>query len=175
VRFVTGLPREQQLARMRAAGEDPDELAPIDGYRLSLVDDGTRLHVGVRVPDGEAMESPALLAVLRRLAARYGVPPSTDAAGRRAAEAAHSLVMGTLARDGEWVELGPMPIPDEDGRLWPGFAGRSITPPGVTFAGQPLGDLQREMREGAAAVAARSGFAGFALHDYEHVRTLGSR
>jgi hypothetical protein len=169
VRFATGLPREQALARMRAAGEDPDELTPIDGYRRSLADDGTRLHMGVRLPDGEAADAPGVVAALRQIAQRYGLPRVTDAASRRAAESALSLALGTLARDGEWKDLSGMEIPGADEERIPGFVGLAVTPPGVTFAGQPLDDLRREMRAGAAALADAPAFAGFALHDYEHL------
>ena len=171
VRFVTGLPREQALARMRAHGEDPDALDPIDGYRRSLFDDGMRLHQGLRVPEGEGLEAPRLVAALRTLATRYGIPPPGDAAQAREAAAALSLALGILARDGEWKEMVAQPVPGEDGRSWPGFRARSITPAGITFAGQAE-DLRKAMREGGEALAGAEAFAGFALHDYEHLRPL---
>jgi hypothetical protein len=67
--FVTGEPRERMLARMRARGEDPDELEPIDGFRRSIADDGTRLHLGLRVPTAVDLDAPALLGAMRQLAA----------------------------------------------------------------------------------------------------------
>ena len=168
--FVTGGPRERILARMRARGEDPDELEPIDGFRRSIVDDGTRLHLGLRVPAAVALDAPALLEAMRQLAGAYGLamtePPS------REITAALSLAMGILDRSGDWRGLRPLPIPGADGRGWSGFSGVSVTPPGITFGGQPAGDLRREIAAADPLVAGLPGFAGFALHDYEHLRPL---
>jgi hypothetical protein len=168
--FVTGQPRERMLARMRARGEDPDQLEPIDGFRRSIVDDGTRVHLGLRLPAAAAFDDPTLLAAIRQLAEAYGMPmtapPSREVAG------ALSLAMGTLDGSGDWRGLRALPIPVDGAPGWSGFTGTSVTPPGITFGGQPAGDLRREIAAGEALVVGLPGFAGFALHDYEHLRPL---
>ena len=168
--FVTGEARERTLAKMRARGEDPDELEPIDGFRRSVADDGTRLHLGLRIPAGTALDAPALLGALRQLAAAYGTPQADPPA--RETEAALSLALGTLDKSGDWRGLVAAPIPGEDGWRWSGFRGVGITPPTITFGGQPPGDLRREIGAAAPLVAGQAAFAGFALHDYEHLRPL---
>lgn len=168
--FATGEPRERALAKMRARGEDPDELEPIDGFRRSIVDDGTRLHHGLRIPAGTTMDAPALAAAMRQLAEAYGVPV-TDPPSREIA-AALSLALGTLDQSGDWKGLRAAPIAGTGGRSWSGFTGTSITPPGITFSGQAPGDLGREIAAAQALVAGQPAFAGFALHDYEHLRPL---
>ena len=172
--FVTGEARERTLAKMRARGEDPDQLDPIEGFRRSIADDGTRLHLGLRIPAGTALDAPALLGAMRELAAAYGTPLADPPA--RETSAALSLALGTLDKSGDWRGLVAAPIAGEDGRRWSGFFGVSITPPGITFGGQPPGDLRREIAAAAPLVAGQPAFAGFALHDYEHLRPLlGSR
>ncbi len=168
--FVTGEARERTLAKMRARGEDPDELEPIDGFRRSIADDGTRLHLGLRIPTGTALDAPALLGAMRQLASAYGTPQA-DPPGRET-DAALSLALGTLDKSGDWRGLVAAPIAGEDGRRWSGFQGVSITPPTITFGGQPPGDLRREIGAAAPLVAGQPAFAGFALHDYEHLRPL---
>jgi hypothetical protein len=168
--FAIGEPRERALAKMRARGEDPDELEPIEGFRRSLADDGTRLHHGLRVPAGTALDAPALVAAMAQLASWYGVesaqPPARDTA------AALSLALGTLDQSGDWKGLRAAPIAGAGGTLWAGFTGTSITPAGITFGGQPAGDLRREIAAAEPLVAGQPAFAGFALHDYEHLRPL---
>ncbi len=168
--FVTGEARERMLAKMRARGEDPDELEPIEGFRRSIADDGTRLHLGLRIPAGTALDAPALVGAMRELAAAYGTPqadpPSRDSA------AALSFALGTLDTSGDWRGLVAAPIAGEGGQRWSGFVGVGITPPTITFGGQAPGDLRREIAAAAPLVAGRSAFAGFALHDYEHLRPL---
>jgi hypothetical protein len=169
--FVTGEPRERALAKMRARGEDPDELEPIDGFRRSIADDGTRIHHGLRIPAATAQDAPAVIAALRQLATWYGTPlaepPSRDAS------AALSLALGMLDKSGDWRGLVAAPIAGEDGKgRWSGFVGVAITPPTITFGGQPAGDLRREILAAAPLVATQPAFAGFALHDYEHLRPL---
>ncbi len=168
--FVIGEPRERALARMRARGEDPDELDPIEGFRRSIADDGTRLHHGLRIPAGVALDSPALLGAMRELAASYGTPLADPPA--RESAAALSLALGTLDQSGDWRGLVATPIPGESGQRWAGFLGVSITPPGITFGGQSPGDLRREIAAAAPLLAGQRAFAGFALHDYEHLRPL---
>jgi hypothetical protein len=168
--FVTGQPRERMLARMRARGEDPDELEAIDGFRRSIADDGTRLHLGLRVPAGTALDAPALLDAMRQLASAYGVP-MTDPPSREIT-AALSLAMGTLDQSGDWRGLRALPIPGTGSPGWSGFSGVGVTPPGITFGGQPAGDLPRELAAADPLVDGLAGFAGFALHDYEHLRPL---
>jgi hypothetical protein len=128
--FVTGEARERTLAKMRARGEDPDELDPIEAFRRSIADDGTRLHLGLRIPAGTALDAPSLLGAMRELAGAYGTPQADPPA--RDTAAALSLALGTLDKSGDWREL---------------------------VAAAPL-------------VAAQPAFAGFALHDYEHLRPL---
>jgi hypothetical protein len=168
--FAIGETRERALAQMRARGEDPDELEPIDGFRRSITDDGTRLHQGLRVPAGTALDAPALVAAMTELAGWYGVaqaqPPARDTA------AALSLAMGTMDQSGDWKALRAAPIPGPGGTVWTGFTGTSITPAGITFGGQPAGDLGREITAAQPLVAGQPAFAGFALHDYEHLRPL---
>jgi hypothetical protein len=168
--FATGEPRERALARMRARGEDPDELEAIDGFRRSIVDDGTRLHHGLRIPAGTAMDAPALVAAMRQLVEAYGVP--VGEAPSREDAAALSLALGTLGRSGDWKDLRAAAIAGTGGRQWSGFTGTSITPPGITFGGQAAGDLGREIAAAQPLVAGQPAFAGFALHDYEHLRPL---
>jgi hypothetical protein len=173
--FVTGEARERTLAKMRARGEDPDELDPIDGFRRSIADDGTRLHLGLRIPAGTALDAPALVGAMRELAAAYGtpqdVPPSSGPPSRETV-AALSLALGTLDKSGDWRGLVAAPIAGEGGLRWSGFLGVGITPPTITFGGQPPGDLRREIAAAAPLVAGQAAFAGFALHDYEHLRPL---
>jgi hypothetical protein len=168
--FAVGEPRERALAKMRARGEDPDELEPIDWFRRSIIDDGTRIHHGLRIPAGTAIDAPALVTAMAELASWYGVtqtqPPARDTA------AALSLAMGTLDQSGDWKALRAAPIPGRDGTVYAGFTGTSVTPPGITFGGQPAGDLGREIRAAQPLVAGQPAFAGFALHDYEHLRPL---
>ena len=95
--FVTGEARERTLAKMRARGEDPDELEPIDGFRRSIADDGTRLHLGLRVPAAVDLDAPALIGAMRQLAAAYGTPHGADPPARETA-AALSLALGTLGQ-----------------------------------------------------------------------------
>ncbi len=168
--FVIGEARERTLAKMRARGEDPDELEPIAGFRRSITDDGTRLHLGLRIPAGTAPDAPALLGAMRELAAAYGTPQADPPA--RETAAALSLALGTLDRSGDWRGLVAAPIPGEDGQRWSGFVGVSVTPPAITFGGQPAGDLRRELVAAAPLLAGQPAFAGFALHDYEHLRPL---
>jgi hypothetical protein len=168
--FVTGELRERTLAKMRARGEDPDQLDPIEGFRRSIVDDGTRVHLGLRIPAGTALDAPALLAAMRELAAAYGSPLADPPA--RETAAALSLALGTLDTSGDWRGLVARPVAGEDGRRWSGFLGVGITPPTITFGGQPPGDLRREIAAAAPLVAGQPAFAGFALHDYEHLRPL---
>lgn len=168
--FVTGQLRERMLARMRARGEDPDQLEPIEGFRRSIADDGTRVHLGLRVPAATTFDAPALLAAMRQLAEAYGLPMA-DPPPREIA-AALSLAMGTLDQSGDWRGLRALPIPGAGGPGWSGFSGLAITPPGITFGGQAAGDLRREIAAADPLVAALPGFAGFALHDYEHLRPL---
>jgi hypothetical protein len=168
--FVTGEARERTLAKMRAQGEDPDELDPIDGFRRSIADDGTRLHLGLRIPAGTALEAPALLGAMRQLAAAYGTPQADPPA--RDTTAALSLALGTLDQSGDWRGLVARPIAGGNGQRWSGFLGVSVTPPTITFGGQPPGDLRRELAAAAPLVAVQPAFAGFALHDYEHLRPL---
>ena len=172
--FVTGEARERTLAKMRARGEDPDELEPIEGFRRSIADDGTRLHLGLRIPTDTALDAPALLGAMRQLAGAYGTPQAEPPGHEtsRATEAALSLALGTLDRSGDWRGLVAAPIAGEDGRRWSGFRGVGITPPTITFGGQPPGDLGREIGAAAPLVAGQPAFAGFALHDYEHLRPL---
>jgi hypothetical protein len=172
--FVTGQPRERMLARMRARGEDPDQLEPIGGFRRSIADDGTRLHLGLRLPAATALDAPALVGAMRELAAAYGLP-MPEAAGTpppREISAALSLAMGTLDGSGDWRGLRPLPIPGNGGPGWSGFTGVAITPPAITFGGQPAADLRREIAAADPLVAGLPAFAGFALHDYEHLRPL---
>ena len=168
--FVTGEARERTLAKMRAHGEDPDELDPIDGFRRSIADDGTRLHLGLRIPAGTAPDAPALLGAMRQLAAVYGTPQADPPA--RDTTAALSLALGTLDKSGDWRGLVATPIAGGNGERWSGFLGVSVTPPTITFGGQPPGDLRREIAAAAPLVAGQPAFAGFALHDYEHLRPL---
>ncbi|MEO5821269.1 MAG: hypothetical protein ABIT71_12260, partial [Vicinamibacteraceae bacterium] len=135
--FVTGEARERTLAKMRARGEDPDELEPIGSFRRSIADDGTRLHLGLRVPTGTGLDAPALLGAVRELASAYGTP-QTDPPGRDTA-AALSLALGMLDKSGDWRGLVAAPIAGEDGLRWSGFLGVSVTPPAITFGGQPPG------------------------------------
>ena len=171
--FVTGEARERTLAKMRARGEDPDELEPIDGFRRTVADDGTRLHLGLRVPAAVDLDAPALIGAMRQLAAAYGTPQA-DPPGRET-EAALSLALGTLDKSGDWRGLVAAPISGEDGRRWSGFRGVSITPPAITFGGQAPGDLRGEIAAAAPLVAGQPAFAGFALHDYEHLRPFLER
>jgi hypothetical protein len=168
--FVTGEVRERTLAKMRARGEDPDELEPIDGFRRSIADDGTRLHLGLRLPAGTAADAPALLGAMRQLAAAYGTPQADPPA--RETAAALSLALGTLDKSGDWRGLVAAPIAGEGGQRWSGFLGLGITPPTITFGGQPPADLRREIAAAAPLLADQPAFAGFALHDYEHLRPL---
>ncbi len=89
--------------------------------------------------------------------------------------AALSLALGTLDKSGDWRGLVAAPISGEDGRRWSGFRGVSITPPTITFGGQAPGDLRREIAAAAPLVAGQPAFAGFALHDYEHLRPFLER
>lgn len=168
--FVTGEARERTLAKMRARGEDPDLLDPIEGFRRSIADDGTRLHLGLRIPASTALDAPALLGAMRELAGAYGTPQADPPA--RETTAALSLALGTLDKSGDWRGLVATPIAGTDGQRWSGFLGVSITPPSITFGGQPPGDLRREIAAAAPLVAGQPAFAGFALHDYEHLRPL---
>lgn len=168
--FVAGEARERTLAKMRARGEDPDQLDPIEGFRRSIVDDGTRLHLGLRIPAATALDAPALLGAMRELAGAYGTPLADPPA--RETAAALSLALGTLDKSGDWRGLVAAPIAGEDGRRWAGFHGVGITPPTITFGGQPPGDLRREIAAAGPLVAGQPAFAGFALHDYEHLRPL---
>ena len=119
--FAVGEARERALAKMRARGEDPDELEPISGFRRSITDDGTRLHHGLRVPAGTALDAPALAAAMSELAGWYGVeqaqPPARETA------AALSLALGTLDQSGDWKGLAPPRLPAPAGRRWSGFTG----------------------------------------------------
>ena len=171
--FVTGEARERTLAKMRARGEDPDELEPIDGFRRTVADDGTRLHLGLRVPAASSLDAPALLGAMRQLAAAYGTTQTEPPARQTAA--ALSLALGTLDKSGDWRGLVAAPISGEDGRHWSGFRGVSITPPAITFGGQAPGDLRVEIAAAAPLVAGQPAFAGFALHDYEHLRPFLER
>jgi len=171
--FVTGEARERTLAKMRARGEDPDELEPIDGFRRSIADDGTRLHLGLRIPAGVALDAPALVAAMRQLAAAYGSPQAEPPS--RETAAALSLALGTLDKSGDWRGLVATPIAGEGGRRWSGFLGVSITPATITFGGQSPGDLGREIAAAGPLVASQPAFAGFALHDYEHLRPFLER
>ena len=176
--FVTGEARERTLAKMRARGEDPDELEPIDGFRRTVADDGTRLHLGLRIPAAVGFDAPAPLGAMRQLAAAYGTPlavPPAPGPPAREAEAAVSLALGTLDKSGDWRGLVAAPISGEDGRRWSGFRGVSVTPPTITFGGQAPGDLRREIGAAAPLVAGQPAFAGFALHDYEHLRPFLER
>ncbi len=168
--FVIGEARERTLAKMRARGEDPDELEPIDGFRRSITDDGTRLHLGLRIPAGTSPDAPALIGAMRQLAAAYGTPQADPPL--RDTAAALSLALGTLDKSGDWRGLVAAPITGEHGQRWSGFTGVSVTPPSITFGGQPAGDLRRELVAAAPLLAGRPAFAGFALHDYEHLRPL---
>jgi len=168
--FVTGETREQTLAKMRARGEDPDQLEPIAGFRRSISDDGTRLHLGLRIPAGMALDAPALVGAMRELAAAYGTLEADPPARQTAA--APALVRGTLDQSGDWRGLAAAPIPGDGGRRWSGFLGVSVTPSGITFGDQPPGDLRREIAAAPPLVARQPAFAGFALHDYEHLRPL---
>ena len=96
-------------------------------------------------------------------------PPARDTA------AALSLALGTLDTSGDWRGLVAAPIPGEDGRRWSGFRGVGITPPTITFGGQAPGDLRREIAAAEPLVAGQPAFAGFALHDDEHLRPLLER
>ena len=171
--FVTGEARERTLAKLRARGEDPDELEPIDGFRRSIADDGTRLHLGLRIPAGTALDAPALLGAMRQLAAAYGSPQAEPLT--RATAAALSLALGTLDKSGDWRGLVAAPIPGEGGLRWSGFQGVGITPAGITFGGQAPGDLRREIVAAGPLVGGQPAFAGFALHDYEHLRPFLER
>ena len=171
--FVTGEARERTLAKMRVRGEDPDELEPIDGFRRSIADDGTRLHLGLRIPAAVELDAPALLGAMRQLADAYGTPQADPPA--RETAAALSLALGTLDKSGDWRGLVAAPIPGEDGRRWSGFRGVGITPPTITFGGQAPGDLRREIAAAEPLVAGQPAFAGFALHDYEHLRPFLER
>jgi len=166
--FVTGEPRERMLARMRARGENPDELEPIDGFRRSIADDGTRLHLGLRVPTAVDLDAPALLGAMRQLGAAYGTPQADPPA--RELAAALSFALGTLDKSGDWRGLVARPIAGDGGQRWSGFLGVAITPSAITFGGQAPGDLGREIGAAGPLVASQPAFAGFALHDYEHLR-----
>jgi len=156
------------LARMRARGENPDELEPIDGFRRSIADDGTRLHLGLRVPTAVDLDAPALLGAMRQLGAAYGTPQADPPA--RELAAALSFALGTLDKSGDWRGLVARPIAGDGGQRWSGFLGVAITPSAITFGGQAPGDLGREIGAAGPLVASQPAFAGFALHDYEHLR-----
>jgi hypothetical protein len=130
------------LAVLRARGEDPDELEPIDGFRRSIADDGTRLHLGLRVPAAVGLDAPALLGAMRQLAAAYGTPQAEPPA--RETAAALSLALGTLDKSGDWRGLVAAPIPGESGLRWSGFRG-GHHPPAITFGDQAPRDLLREI------------------------------
>jgi hypothetical protein len=121
------------------------------------------------------VDAPALLGAMRQIAAAYGTPlavlPASDPPAREI-ELALSLALGTLDKSGDWRGLVAAPIPGEHGRRWSGFRGLSITPPAITFGGQSPGDLRREIDAAGPLVAGQPAFAGFALHDYEHLRPL---
>lgn len=173
--FATGLPRATALARLDEHGEDPDLLEPIDGFRRSLFDDGTRLHPGLRVPDDVPLDDPRLVAAMRVLAARYGLGPGEPDGPGHAGASALSHALGAMARDIEWRIEGPRPIPAGGGEVRSGFVGRAVTPESITFAGQPPGDLAIEIARAQQELRGRRAFAGFALHDYEHLVRLLDR
>ena len=160
---------------MRARGEDPDELEPIDGFRRSLADDGTRLHLGLRIPAAVGARRAGAArrdAAARRRLRHAAGPPEPPA---RETAAALSLALGTLDKSGDWRGLVAAPIPGESGQRWSGFRGVGITPATITFGGQAPGDLRREIAAAAPLVAGQPAFAGFALHDYEHLRPFLER
>ena len=173
--FVTGEARERTLAKMRARGEDPDELEPIDGFRRSIADDGTRLHLGLRIPAGDGLDAPALLGAMRELAAAYGTPqadpPRARDGGGAVARPRHARQVRRLAGARRGADLRRA-----TGGAGPASSASASRPPTITFGGQPPGDLRREIAAAAPLVAGQPAFAGFALHDYEHLRPLlGSR
>jgi len=86
-----------------------------------------------------------------------------------------SLALGLLDKSGDWRGLVAAPIVGENGQRWSGFHAVGITPASITFGGQPAGDLRREIAAAGPLVAGQPAFAGFALHDYEHLRPFLDR
>src|SRR5215204_6064734 len=115
---------------------------------------------------------------MRQLAAAYGTPlpvPATPDPPARDTAAALSLALGTLDTSGDWRGLVAAPIAGADGQRWSGFLGVSITPATITFGGQAAGDLRREIAAAEPLGARQPAFAGFALHDDEHLRPFLDR
>jgi hypothetical protein len=129
--------------------------------------------MGIRIPAGESPESPAVVAALRTIAARYGAP--ADEASIEATERGTAAAIAVLRKDGEWRDVLARPVPVEDGRPRSGFLGTSVTPRTITFAGAPLRDLREQLSAAQESFVRHRSFAGLAIHDYKHITELLKR
>ena len=164
--FLLGAPRDAVQAAI--ASQSP-AASLLERHRARVVDDGAVVHVGVE-------DSPEAAAGLTEIARALRAPKfdSSD----RVLESARPA----FGKEGEWQDLRPRSIPAGDpaapGRVEGTYAGAMATlqtSPRVTFAGQSLAEMQRQLAQSETAFAAYRRYSGIAIHDYAAFRMLIDR
>ena len=169
--FAVGLPSQAArplLDQARAIGQRRQ----FKGYTLTVFDDGTCTHVGLRARGVDLARPPqALTAALAELARTFGAlsQPGPDTRG----EFARNRLLRSLDHDPEWQAPEARVIVDpESGREYPGVVATSIMLPALTFEGHPPEEFRREVAAAEKAFSTHASFAGMAIHHFESYRRL---
>jgi hypothetical protein len=167
--FALGLPPEE--FRQRLAVSDLRDEILFEGFRLAVVSDGERFHVGLSAPremDDEKRKS--YDKTLVRLAALLGanLPPDAPQVGSLLEK-----VRAALARNPEWEGFEPYEVADPDsGHKVQGFRTSYRMPPATTFHGLGRRVFEEETDSAAYWLNPYASFAGLAIHYYPSFREL---
>ena len=162
--FLTGVPRAafRDVVTGRARGGEV-----LDRGGLTVVADGTTVHLGVRVAARPTLRDLSdAVGVLADLARLFALPTGEDAIATRTGEAIRAL-----HREGEWQDPRADTFADPvSHRLLGAVRALRVMLPKLTFAGKSNDDMERELSAADAQFAAHASYAGIAVHHWESYR-----
>lgn len=145
-------------------GQSWRRLYPGDAFLLRTFDDGSRVHLGVTVPESGAGRRPpeALLDIAARFSPRWS--------GADAPEVAAAV--RAFGASAEWREARPAPIVDpETGIKYAGVTAVNVPLAKLTFATRPR-TLDDELRAAERAFRQFAAYQGAAIHHYDAFREV---
>lgn len=171
VQFLVGLPRAHFRAALRGHAKHLANLCRLHGLRLSRLDDGQNMHIGVEHPRNATVEQRAAVAkALAEIAKHFGigansVSPVQVAAGKSRASAA-------INKSTEWREFAACDVKLLEGKhAVPGFKAVAIMPSKCTFAEETLTELRLQTGLAEEDFVQFPSYRGMAVHSYESYRT----
>jgi hypothetical protein len=167
--FALGLPLEGFRQRLAASGLRDEIL--FEGFRLALLSDGERYHVGLSAPrDTDDAKKQAYAKALVRLSELLGanIEPGTPTV-----QSILEQVRAAITRNPEWEGFEPYEVADPDSGLKvQGFKANYRMLASTTFHGLGRTVFEEETNSTAYWLIRYESFAGLAIHYYPSFRAL---